>query len=142
MIHRLPQSSGGSEGRKDGQLTAKHVENVNEPSTYEDGNGLRLIVKATGRNNWVLRFKLHGKQREMGLGGYPHLDLKKARAAAYENKAQILKGIDPLAKRQAEQAAQREAERRELTQGAAEEERLLRAVPTKEYVDGEGFLYL
>jgi len=99
-----------------GKLTAKHVENVTEPGTYEDGDGLRLIVKATGRKNWVLRFQLHGKRREMGLGGYPQLDLKKARAAAYENKIQILKGTDPLAKRQAEQAAQREAERRELAQ--------------------------
>jgi len=52
----------------------------------------------------------------MGLGGYPQLDLKMARAAAYENKVQIFKGTDPLAKRQAEQAAQREAERRELAQ--------------------------
>ncbi len=34
----------------------------------------------------------------------------------YENRVQILKGSDPLAKRQAEQAAQREAERRELAQ--------------------------
>lgn len=98
------------------KLTAKHVENVTEPGTYEDGDGLRLIVKATGRKNWVLRFQLHGKRREMGLGGYPQLDLKKARAAAYENKIQILKGTDPLAKRQAEQAAQREAERRDLAQ--------------------------
>lgn len=99
-----------------GKLTAKYVENVTEPGTYEDGEGLRLIVKTTGRKNWVLRFQLHGKRREMGLGGYPQLDLKKARAAAYENKVQILKGTDPLAKRQAEQAAQREAERRELAQ--------------------------
>lgn len=99
-----------------GKLTAKYVENVTEPGTYEDGEGLRLIVKTTGRKNWVLRFQLHGKRREMGLGGYPQLDLKKARSAAYENKVQILKGTDPLAKRQAEQAAQREAERRELAQ--------------------------
>lgn len=99
-----------------GKLTAKYVENVTEPGTYEDGEGLRLIVKATGRKNWVLRFQLHGKRREMGLGGYPQLDLKMARAAAYENKVQIFKGTDPLAKRQAEQAAQREAQRRELAQ--------------------------
>lgn len=49
----------------------------------------------------------------MGLGRYPSLDLKKARAAAFENRIQVLKGDAPLAKRQAEQAAQKEAERRE-----------------------------
>ncbi len=48
-----------------------------------------------------VRFQLNGKRREMGLGGYPQFDLKKARAAAYENKSQILSGTDPLAKRQA-----------------------------------------
>jgi integrase len=96
-----------------GKLTAKYVENVTEPGTYEDGDGLRLIVKATGRKNWVLRFQLNGKRREMGLGGYPQLDLKKARAAAYENRIQVLGGNDPLEKRQAEQAAAKEAERRE-----------------------------
>lgn len=60
-----------------GKLTAKYVENVTEPGTYEDGERLRLIVKATGRKNWVLRFQLHGKRREMGLGGYPQFDLKR-----------------------------------------------------------------
>jgi len=96
-----------------GKLTAKLVENLTEPGTYEDGDGLRLVVTATGRKNWVFRFQLHGKRREMGLGGYPRLDLKKARAAALENRIQVLKGDDPLAKRQAELAAQKEAERRE-----------------------------
>ncbi len=46
----------------------------------------------------------------------PLLNLKKARAAAYENHIQILKGNDPLAKRQAEQTAKKEAERREKAQ--------------------------
>lgn len=96
------------------KLTAKQVENLTEPGTYEDGGGLRLVIKDSGRKFWVLRFQLNGKRREMGLGGYPQFDLKKARATAYENKSQILSGTDPLAKRQAEQAAQREAERREL----------------------------
>ncbi|MBV4466361.1 integrase arm-type DNA-binding domain-containing protein [Pseudomonas sp. SWRI79] len=99
-----------------GKLTANQVKNLVEAGTYEDGDGLRLLVKPSGRKTWVLRFQLNGKRREMGLGSYPQLDLKKARAAAYENKIQILNGTDPLAKRQAEQAAQREATRRELAQ--------------------------
>lgn len=99
-----------------GKLTAKQVEHLTEPGTYEDGDGLRMVIKDSGRKFWVLRFQLHGKRREMGLGGYPQLDLKKARAAVYEHKGQILNGTDPLAKRQAEQAAQREAERREQAQ--------------------------
>lgn len=96
-----------------GKLTAKFVESLATPGTYEDGDGLRLVVTSTGAKNWVLRFQIHGKRREMGLGGYPRLDLKNARAAAYENRSQLLKGEDPLAKRQAEQAAKKEAERHE-----------------------------
>ncbi|MFP3333675.1 integrase arm-type DNA-binding domain-containing protein [Pseudomonas sp. SIMBA_064] len=96
-----------------GKLTAKFVENLTKPGTYEDGDGLRMVVTPTGRKYWVLRFQIQGKRREMGLGGYPRLDLKKARATAYENRSQLLQGEDPLAKRQAEQAAKKEAERRE-----------------------------
>ncbi len=50
-----------------GKLNPKQVENVIEPGTYEDGDGLRLIVKATGRKSWLLRFQLDGRRREMGL---------------------------------------------------------------------------
>jgi hypothetical protein len=39
-----------------GKLTAKYVENVTEPGTYEDGEGLRLIVKATGRKTGCCGF--------------------------------------------------------------------------------------
>lgn len=63
-----------------GKLTANQIKNLVEPGTYEDGEGLRLLVKPSGRKTWVLRFQLNGKRREMGLGKYPQLDLKKARA--------------------------------------------------------------
>jgi hypothetical protein len=39
-----------------GKLTAKNVENLIESSTYENSEGLRLIVKTTGPKNWVQRF--------------------------------------------------------------------------------------
>lgn len=96
-----------------GKLTAKFIESLTEPGTYEDGDGLHLVVSSTGRKNWVLRFQTQGKRREMGLAGYPRLDLKKAQAAAYENRSQLLKGEDLLARRQAEQAAKKDADQRE-----------------------------
>lgn len=96
-----------------GRLSAKFVEHLTEPGTYADGDGLRLVVTSTGRKNWVFRFQIQGQRREMGLGGYPQVDLKKARATAFENRIQLLSGADPLARRQAEQAAKKELERRE-----------------------------
>lgn len=47
-----------------GKLNPKQVENLIEPGTYEDGDGLRLVVKATGRKSWLLRFQLAGRRRD------------------------------------------------------------------------------
>lgn len=90
-----------------GKLNPKQVDNLTEPGTYEDGDGLRLVVKATGRKSWVLRFQLNGKRREMGLGSFPDLNLKKARLASSALRSQLLNGIDPLTARNAEREALR-----------------------------------
>ncbi|MBO3274094.1 tyrosine-type recombinase/integrase [Pseudomonas schmalbachii] len=85
-----------------GKLNPKQVENLAEPGTYEDGDGLRLVVKVTGRKSWVLRFQLNGKRREMGLGGFPDVSLKAARMAAVDQRKLLSAGIDPMAARDAE----------------------------------------
>lgn len=97
-----------------GKLNPKQVENLTEPGTYEDGEGLRLVVKATGRKSWVLRYQLHGKRREMGLGGFPEVSLKAARLAAADQRKLLLAGTDPMAVRDAERERQREAQRMEV----------------------------
>ncbi len=94
-----------------GKLNPKQVENLAEPGTYEDGDGLRLIVKATGRKSWVLRFQLNGKRREMGLGSYPEISLKAARMSAADQRKLLAAGSDPMAARDAERERQREAQR-------------------------------
>lgn len=93
------------------KLNPKQVENLTEPGTYEDGDGLRLVVKPTGRKSWLLRFQLAGRRREMGLGAFPEISLKKARQDASVKRSQLSDGIDPLAARDVERATQREAER-------------------------------
>jgi hypothetical protein len=62
-----------------GKLTPKQIDSFNEPKTHEDGDGLRLVVKADGNKYWILRFQPAGKRREMGLGSYPNVKLKQAR---------------------------------------------------------------
>ncbi|MGE6793263.1 tyrosine-type recombinase/integrase [Pseudomonas guineae] len=94
-----------------GKLNPKQVENLTEPGTYEDGDGLRLIVKLTGRKSWLLRYQLDGRRREMGLGAYPEISLKNARLETNSKRRQLIDGIDPLAARDLERAAQREAQR-------------------------------
>ncbi|VVP21851.1 Prophage integrase IntA [Pseudomonas fluorescens] len=94
-----------------GKLNPKQVENLTEPGTYEDGDGLRLVVKPTGRKSWLLRFQLSGRRREMGLGSYPDVSLKNARIEASAKRRYLTDGIDPLAARDAERDAQNEAQR-------------------------------
>ncbi|MCQ4311057.1 integrase arm-type DNA-binding domain-containing protein [Pseudomonas stutzeri] len=94
-----------------GKLNPKQVENLTEPGTYEDGDGLRLVVKPTGRKSWLLRFQLAGRRREMGLGSYPEISLKSARLEASSKRRLLIDGVDPLAARDRERLAQREAQR-------------------------------
>ena len=46
-----------------------------------DGGGLWLIKRDDGGAQWVQRVTVHGRRREMGLGGLPSLGLADARNA-------------------------------------------------------------
>lgn len=94
-----------------GKLESKTVENLVVAGTYEDGEGLRLVVKAKGTKSWIFRYQLAGRRREMGLGKYPTVSLKLARQLAADARKVLSLGIDPLAARDAERAAQLEVER-------------------------------
>ncbi|MGY8812721.1 MAG: tyrosine-type recombinase/integrase [Pseudomonadales bacterium] len=95
--------------RTSNKLKSKQVENLAEPGTYEDGNGLRLVVSKTGRKSWVFRYQINSKRREMGLGKYPGRSLENARNDAADARRQISAGTDPIeaanAEREAKQAA-------------------------------------
>lgn len=112
-----------------GKLNPAQVKNLATPGTYEDGQGLRLVVRANGRKSWVLRFQLDGKRREMGLGAFPEVSLKDARTATFEKRQLLTMGIDPLAYRD-EQA---------LTKKREAQSKLARAMIFKalalEYID-------
>lgn len=93
-----------------GKLTAKQIENLTVAGTYEDGDGLRLLIKPNGKKYWVLRFQLSGKRREMGLGTYPLIGLKEARQNSSDRRRLLRDGIDPLQARDDEREAQMAAE--------------------------------
>ncbi|KQZ78598.1 tyrosine-type recombinase/integrase [Pseudomonas sp. Root562] len=88
-----------------GKLNIKQIEHLSIPGTYEDGDGLRLVVKASGKKSWVLRFQVGGKRREMGLGGVPDVKLRDARNEAFAQRQLVQKGVDPLAEREATRLA-------------------------------------
>ena len=51
------------------KLSALAVTKTSKPGYYGDGGGLWLQIAKSGSKSWIFRFKMSGKQREMGLGG-------------------------------------------------------------------------
>ncbi|MFQ5564677.1 MAG: Arm DNA-binding domain-containing protein [Parvularculaceae bacterium] len=69
-------------GYTDGRLTALQIRKLSTPGRYGDGNGLYLVVDKSGAKRWVLRTFVHGRRRDMGLGGARLVSLADARRAA------------------------------------------------------------
>ncbi len=73
--------------------TIKHLETAGR---HTDGDGLSLLIKATGRKNWVQRLHHDGKRRDLGLGSFPDVGLSLARDRARENRTLVADGKAPL----------------------------------------------
>lgn len=80
------------------------VKNASKPGYYNDGQGLRLQVTANGTKSWILRFSWSGKEREMGLGGYPKVKLSDARRLSQEAREMVANGLDPILERKLKKA--------------------------------------
>ena len=84
------------------KLSASFVKTVRRPGRYGDGRGgfgLSLLVKptSTGRisRTWAQRLYINGRAVNLGLGAYPLVTLKEARAKALENRRTLARGMDP-----------------------------------------------
>lgn len=62
-----------------GQLTATEIKNRTTPGLYVDGDGLILNVAAGGSKSWILRVRMEGGRRDIGLGSTKVLTLTEAR---------------------------------------------------------------
>lgn len=108
-------------------LTAATVKHA-KPGRYGDGGGLFLLVKDTGKRSWLFRYRLAGKERDMGLGGASGpaaVTLAEARVKAAGLLKLVKDGKDPLSERDrlaADELASAQAERiRAITFKAAAE---------------------
>lgn len=82
-----------------GKLTARQVETA-PPGTYDDGRGLRLVVRDGGARSWILRYQLNKRRRDMGLGRWPETTLAMARERALSIRREIdATRLDPIAER-------------------------------------------
>ena len=80
-------------------LSTAFVRNVAQAGRYCDGDGLYLDVQPSGTRSWVQRLVIRGRRRELGLGGFPLVPLKEARAQALANRRLARAGGDPLAEK-------------------------------------------
>ena len=78
------------------QLDFQTIRHLVKAGRYTDGGGLTLLVKASGRKNWVQRLHFEGKRRDLGLGSFPDVGLSLARERAGENRARVADGKAPL----------------------------------------------
>ncbi len=82
-----------------GQLTVARIKAIREPGRYTDGDGLILVVKPSGAQSWVLRVRIGGERRDIGLGSTKVLTLAEARAKASDLRREIARGVDPVAEK-------------------------------------------
>lgn len=89
------------------KLNDRTVKTLKKPGYHPDGNGLYLCVKPTGSKSWILRYMIAGKAREMGLGPFPAIGLADARQKRDSERKALSGGTDPIAARDALQAAKK-----------------------------------
>jgi hypothetical protein len=95
------------------QLSAKKIEHEKKAGLHPDGAGLYLRVSRNGSKSWSFRYQLHGKPREMGLGGLTKVGLADARKKAAEVRTLLGSGRDPLDLRQEEETKRAAAQKLE-----------------------------
>jgi len=94
--------------RKARELSPLEVRRLTNSGRWSVGgvDGLALQVTEAGARSWVLRLRVAGSQREMGLGSFPTITLADAREKARVHRTKIAAGQDPiLIRRQTASAA-------------------------------------
>ncbi|WP_454655138.1 tyrosine-type recombinase/integrase [Bosea beijingensis] len=81
------------------KLSARSVATLAKVGRHSDGDGLYLIVDASGAKRWAFLFRWEGKLKEMGLGGTSAVSLADARNKAGEARRTLDSGANPIEER-------------------------------------------
>ncbi|GAA0333469.1 site-specific integrase [Sphingomonas oligophenolica] len=79
-----------------GKPSATAVKAESRPGRHGDGDGLFLMVSATGAKSWVCRVQKNGRRRDIGLGSAAKVPLAQARKRADEVRGWMEMGLDPV----------------------------------------------
>ncbi|MXY63808.1 MAG: DUF4102 domain-containing protein [Gammaproteobacteria bacterium] len=82
-------------------LKASQLAGLKKPGMHRVADSLYLRIAPGGSKQFVQRLMVHGKRKDIGLGGYPATSLSEAKDKAVQNRAAVLDGNDPVADRRA-----------------------------------------
>jgi integrase len=82
-------------------ITVKAAKPKEKDYKLADGDGMYLLVAASGGKRWRLKYRFGGKEKLLALGTYPDVSLAEARNKRHEARNQLAHGIDPGAERKA-----------------------------------------
>ena len=82
-----------------GKLTVARIDKLSDPGRYSDGGCLFLVVTKSGAKQWIVRLTIHGRQTDLGLGGYSYTGLEEAREEAARLRKLARRGVDPRVER-------------------------------------------
>ncbi len=97
------------------RLSDRTVKSMAKPGRHGDGGNLFLIVDPIRENaepgtkpakRWAFIFRWNGKLKEMGLGSLQAVSLAEARQLAGEYRAMLVKNLNPIEVRRADQRKQ------------------------------------
>ena len=77
--------------------TVNKIRALKKLGFYGDGNTLFMRAARDGFKQWVQRLVIHGKCRDIGLGGLSWVTLDEAREMIWENRRMARRGGDPIA---------------------------------------------
>ncbi len=97
------------------RLSALKIAAVKETGYFADGGNLYFRVTPVGSRNWIFRYTIQGRTRDMGLGAFPEISLSSARRIAEKCRELVNEGIDPIDHRRSERASAQSAAARCLT---------------------------
>jgi integrase len=85
--------------------TLRNLKPGTRPRKVFDQGGLFVLVTPAGGKLWRFKYRLGGKEQSLGLGAYPAVGLREARARREEVRQQLAEGKDPSLERKREAVA-------------------------------------
>lgn len=85
--------------------TIRNAKPAEKPIRLYDEKGLYMEIAPSGGRWWRFKYRFDGKEKRLSLGVYPDISLKAARERRDEARQLVANGIDPSARRKAQEMA-------------------------------------